>query len=227
MAPLLEFLLALFLFFAYASKLNEKFKGVHWPLAVSEMCKQKPSDLIMQCEGSSGWLKQTSLCCPVRNLSMLPLLQKVSEYSKLCSTLRCSFLSAVTKHGFVKAQNVHPIPGKWLRASIRPSLTAGGSLLPALQWGNRHVDKGQIYQAVIQFLGRVTPADKLSCSGKGQLRPVHAHTGAQWLLELQESAGHWMSLQPQISLQREQLPCSTNTSKNPADFANLDSLLVP
>lgn len=37
MAPLLEFLLALFLFFAYASKLNEKFKGVHWPLAVSEM----------------------------------------------------------------------------------------------------------------------------------------------------------------------------------------------
>nr|XP_021390399.1 CKLF-like MARVEL transmembrane domain-containing protein 3 isoform X2 [Lonchura striata domestica] len=33
MAPLLEFLLALFLFFAYASKLNEKFKGVHWPLA--------------------------------------------------------------------------------------------------------------------------------------------------------------------------------------------------
>uniref|UniRef100_A0A8C3P268 CKLF like MARVEL transmembrane domain containing 3 n=1 Tax=Cyanoderma ruficeps TaxID=181631 RepID=A0A8C3P268_9PASS len=33
MAPLLEFLLALFLFFAYASKLNEKFKGVYWPLA--------------------------------------------------------------------------------------------------------------------------------------------------------------------------------------------------
>ncbi|NWI73324.1 CKLF3 protein, partial [Dryoscopus gambensis] len=33
MAPLLEFLLALFLFFAYASKLNEKFKGAHWPLA--------------------------------------------------------------------------------------------------------------------------------------------------------------------------------------------------
>ncbi|NXC13250.1 CKLF3 protein, partial [Corythaeola cristata] len=31
-APLLEFLLALFLFFAYASKLNEKFKGLHWPL---------------------------------------------------------------------------------------------------------------------------------------------------------------------------------------------------
>lgn len=140
---------------------------------------------------------------------MLPLLQKVPEYSKLCSTLRCSFLSADTKHGFVKAQN------------------AGGSLLPPLQWGNRHVDKGQIYQAVIQFLGRVTPADKLSCSGKGQLRPVHAHTGAQWLLGLQESPGHWMSLQPQISLQREQLPCSTNTSKNPADFANLDSLLVP
>ncbi|KAK2529908.1 Cmtm3 [Columba guinea] len=33
MAPLLEFLLALFLFFAYASKLNEKFKGLYWPLA--------------------------------------------------------------------------------------------------------------------------------------------------------------------------------------------------
>ncbi|XP_030327259.1 CKLF-like MARVEL transmembrane domain-containing protein 3 isoform X2 [Strigops habroptila] len=31
-APLLEFLLALFLFFAYASKLNEKFKGLYWPL---------------------------------------------------------------------------------------------------------------------------------------------------------------------------------------------------
>uniref|UniRef100_A0A8C5T1W1 CKLF like MARVEL transmembrane domain containing 3 n=1 Tax=Malurus cyaneus samueli TaxID=2593467 RepID=A0A8C5T1W1_9PASS len=33
MAPLLEFLVALFLFFAYASQLNEKFKGVYWPLA--------------------------------------------------------------------------------------------------------------------------------------------------------------------------------------------------
>ncbi|XP_062442789.1 CKLF-like MARVEL transmembrane domain-containing protein 3 isoform X2 [Rhea pennata] len=32
MAPLLEFLLAVFLFFAYASKLNEKFKGLYWPL---------------------------------------------------------------------------------------------------------------------------------------------------------------------------------------------------
>ncbi|KAM9228263.1 CKLF-like MARVEL transmembrane domain-containing protein 3 [Leptosomus discolor] len=32
MAPLLEFLLALFLFFAYASKLNEKFKGLYWHL---------------------------------------------------------------------------------------------------------------------------------------------------------------------------------------------------
>ncbi|KFO90743.1 CKLF-like MARVEL transmembrane domain-containing protein 3, partial [Buceros rhinoceros silvestris] len=32
MAALLEFLLALFLFFAYASKLNEKFKGLYWPL---------------------------------------------------------------------------------------------------------------------------------------------------------------------------------------------------
>nr|XP_009673033.1 PREDICTED: CKLF-like MARVEL transmembrane domain-containing protein 3 [Struthio camelus australis] len=31
-APLLEFLVALFLFFAYASKLNEKFKGLYWPL---------------------------------------------------------------------------------------------------------------------------------------------------------------------------------------------------
>uniref|UniRef100_A0A8D2N158 CKLF like MARVEL transmembrane domain containing 3 n=1 Tax=Zonotrichia albicollis TaxID=44394 RepID=A0A8D2N158_ZONAL len=38
MAPLLEFLLALFLFFAYASKLNEKFKGVHWPLADFVRC---------------------------------------------------------------------------------------------------------------------------------------------------------------------------------------------
>ncbi|NXN48426.1 CKLF3 protein, partial [Rynchops niger] len=33
MAPLLEFLLALFLFFAHASKLNEKFKGLYWPLS--------------------------------------------------------------------------------------------------------------------------------------------------------------------------------------------------
>ncbi|NXY84536.1 CKLF3 protein, partial [Alcedo cyanopectus] len=32
MAPLLEFLLALFLLFAYAAKLNEKFKGLYWPL---------------------------------------------------------------------------------------------------------------------------------------------------------------------------------------------------
>ncbi|XP_074865027.1 CKLF-like MARVEL transmembrane domain-containing protein 3 isoform X1 [Carettochelys insculpta] len=32
MAPLIEFLLALFLFFAYSSKLNEKFKGIYWPL---------------------------------------------------------------------------------------------------------------------------------------------------------------------------------------------------
>ncbi|NWW93062.1 CKLF3 protein, partial [Rhynochetos jubatus] len=32
MAPLLEFLLAVFLFFAYASKLHEKFKGLYWPL---------------------------------------------------------------------------------------------------------------------------------------------------------------------------------------------------
>ncbi|KAM3665351.1 CKLF-like MARVEL transmembrane domain-containing protein 3 isoform X1 [Ammospiza nelsoni] len=38
MAPLLEFLLALFLFFAYASRLNEKFKGVHWPLADFVRC---------------------------------------------------------------------------------------------------------------------------------------------------------------------------------------------
>ncbi|XP_039359323.1 CKLF-like MARVEL transmembrane domain-containing protein 3 [Mauremys reevesii] len=33
MAPLIEFLLALFLFFAYSSKLNEKFKGIYWPLS--------------------------------------------------------------------------------------------------------------------------------------------------------------------------------------------------
>ncbi|XP_075571701.1 CKLF-like MARVEL transmembrane domain-containing protein 3 [Pelecanus crispus] len=31
-APLLEFLLALFLFFAYATKINEKLKGPCWPL---------------------------------------------------------------------------------------------------------------------------------------------------------------------------------------------------
>ncbi|XP_064414266.1 CKLF-like MARVEL transmembrane domain-containing protein 3 isoform X2 [Latimeria chalumnae] len=31
-APLLEFLFALFIFYAYSSKLNEKFTGVHWPL---------------------------------------------------------------------------------------------------------------------------------------------------------------------------------------------------
>lgn len=42
MAALLEFLLALFLFFAYASKLNEKFKGLYWPLMVSEVCNVKP-----------------------------------------------------------------------------------------------------------------------------------------------------------------------------------------
>ena len=47
MAPLLEFLVALFLFFAYASKLNEKFKGLYWPLMVSEMCNIK-TDLIVQ-----------------------------------------------------------------------------------------------------------------------------------------------------------------------------------
>ncbi|PKU34134.1 hypothetical protein llap_15562 [Limosa lapponica baueri] len=33
MAPLLEFLLALSLFFAYTLKLNEKFKGLYWPLS--------------------------------------------------------------------------------------------------------------------------------------------------------------------------------------------------
>ncbi|NXJ61369.1 CKLF3 protein, partial [Rostratula benghalensis] len=33
MAPLLEFLLALFLFFAYTFKLKEKFKGLYWPLS--------------------------------------------------------------------------------------------------------------------------------------------------------------------------------------------------
>ncbi|XP_043937764.1 CKLF-like MARVEL transmembrane domain-containing protein 3 isoform X2 [Protopterus annectens] len=30
--PLIEFLLAFFLFFAYSTKINEKFKGVLWPL---------------------------------------------------------------------------------------------------------------------------------------------------------------------------------------------------
>ncbi|XP_029464053.1 CKLF-like MARVEL transmembrane domain-containing protein 3 isoform X2 [Rhinatrema bivittatum] len=30
--PLIEFLLALFLFYAYAMKVNEKFQGIHWPL---------------------------------------------------------------------------------------------------------------------------------------------------------------------------------------------------
>lgn len=47
MAPLLEFLLALFLFFAYASKLNEKFKGLYWPLTVSEIWTIT-TDLIVQ-----------------------------------------------------------------------------------------------------------------------------------------------------------------------------------
>ncbi|KAK6477138.1 CKLF-like MARVEL transmembrane domain-containing protein 3 isoform X1 [Huso huso] len=31
-APLVEFLLAFFLLFAYSSKFNEQFKGFHWPL---------------------------------------------------------------------------------------------------------------------------------------------------------------------------------------------------
>ncbi|MGH0150749.1 UNVERIFIED_CONTAM: hypothetical protein FKN15_018485 [Acipenser sinensis] len=31
-APLVEFLLAFFLLFAYSSKFNERFKGFHWPL---------------------------------------------------------------------------------------------------------------------------------------------------------------------------------------------------
>ncbi|XP_069509232.1 CKLF-like MARVEL transmembrane domain-containing protein 3 isoform X2 [Ambystoma mexicanum] len=31
--PLLEFLLAVFYFYAYSSKLNEKFKGIHWPVS--------------------------------------------------------------------------------------------------------------------------------------------------------------------------------------------------
>ncbi|XP_030060348.1 CKLF-like MARVEL transmembrane domain-containing protein 3 [Microcaecilia unicolor] len=30
--PLIEFLLALFLFYAYLIQFNEKFKGIHWPL---------------------------------------------------------------------------------------------------------------------------------------------------------------------------------------------------
>ncbi|NWV60717.1 CKLF3 protein, partial [Malurus elegans] len=46
MAPLLEFLVALFLFFAYASKLNEKFKGVYWPLAPSEICIRNFHDFL-------------------------------------------------------------------------------------------------------------------------------------------------------------------------------------
>lgn len=33
--PLLEFLAALFLLFAYSTKLNERFKGFGWPLMVS------------------------------------------------------------------------------------------------------------------------------------------------------------------------------------------------
>ncbi|XP_064193305.1 CKLF-like MARVEL transmembrane domain-containing protein 3 isoform X2 [Anguilla rostrata] len=31
-APLIEFLLAFFLLFAYSTKINERFKGFHWPL---------------------------------------------------------------------------------------------------------------------------------------------------------------------------------------------------
>lgn len=31
--PLIELLLAVFYFYAYSSKLNEKFKGIHWPVA--------------------------------------------------------------------------------------------------------------------------------------------------------------------------------------------------
>ncbi|KTG38414.1 hypothetical protein cypCar_00021164 [Cyprinus carpio] len=34
-APLIEFLAALFLLFAYSTKFNERFKGFHWPLMVS------------------------------------------------------------------------------------------------------------------------------------------------------------------------------------------------
>lgn len=34
-APLIEFLAALFLLFAYSTKFNERFKGFHWPLVVS------------------------------------------------------------------------------------------------------------------------------------------------------------------------------------------------
>ncbi|RXN12490.1 CKLF-like MARVEL transmembrane domain-containing 3 [Labeo rohita] len=33
-APLIEFLAALFLLFAYSTKFNERFKGFHWPLMV-------------------------------------------------------------------------------------------------------------------------------------------------------------------------------------------------
>ncbi|KAJ8247304.1 hypothetical protein GJAV_G00244760 [Gymnothorax javanicus] len=31
-APLIEFLMALFLLFAYSTKINQRFKGFHWPL---------------------------------------------------------------------------------------------------------------------------------------------------------------------------------------------------
>ncbi|XP_046898428.1 CKLF-like MARVEL transmembrane domain-containing protein 3 isoform X2 [Hypomesus transpacificus] len=33
-APLIEFLAALFILFAYSTKINQKFKGFHWPLTV-------------------------------------------------------------------------------------------------------------------------------------------------------------------------------------------------
>ncbi|KAG9352457.1 hypothetical protein JZ751_020871 [Albula glossodonta] len=33
-APLIEFLAALFLLYAYSTKINERFKGFHWPLMV-------------------------------------------------------------------------------------------------------------------------------------------------------------------------------------------------
>lgn len=36
-APVIEFLAALFLLFAYSTKFNERFKGFHWPLMVRSM----------------------------------------------------------------------------------------------------------------------------------------------------------------------------------------------
>ena len=42
-APLLEFLTALFLLFAYSTKLNQRFTSFHWPLMVSPLTVVGPS----------------------------------------------------------------------------------------------------------------------------------------------------------------------------------------